>query len=65
MKIRYFHDTDTLYIELRSATVAETRDLDENTQIDLDSGGNLCALTLEHASKRADLSGVDYQEVAA
>jgi uncharacterized protein YuzE len=65
VKIRYFHDTDTLYIELRPATVAETRDLDENTQIDLDAGGNLCALTLEHASKRADLSGVDYQEVAA
>ena len=65
MKIRYFHDTDTLYIELRPAKVAETRDLDENTQIDLDSRGNLCALTLEHASKRADLSGVDYQEVAA
>jgi uncharacterized protein YuzE len=65
MKIRYFHDTDTLYIELRAATVAETRDLDESTQIDLDAGGNLCALTLEHASKRADLSGVDYQEVAA
>jgi uncharacterized protein YuzE len=65
VKIRYFHDTDTLYIELRPAKVAETRDLDENTQIDLDSRGNLCALTLEHASKRADLSGVDYQEVAA
>ena len=65
MKIRYFHDTDTLYIELRPATVAETRDLDGSTQIDLDAGGNLCALTLEHASKRADLSGVDYQEVAA
>jgi uncharacterized protein YuzE len=65
VKIRYFHDTDTLYIELREATVAETRDLDENTQIDLDAGGNLCALTLEHASKRADLSGVDYQQVAA
>jgi len=25
----------------------------------------LCGLTLEHASKRADLSAVDYQQVAA
>jgi uncharacterized protein YuzE len=65
VKIRYFHETDTLYIELRNAAVKETRDLDENTQIDLDERGNLCALTLEHASKRADLSGVDYQQVAA
>ena len=36
MKIKYFQDTDTLYIELRSANIAQTRDLDENTLIDLD-----------------------------
>jgi len=26
MKIKYFADTDTLYIEFKSGTVAETRD---------------------------------------
>lgn len=31
MKIKYFQDTDTPYIELRAATVAETNDVDENT----------------------------------
>jgi len=31
MKVRYFQDTDTLYIEFRPAKVSETRDLDENT----------------------------------
>jgi len=65
VKIRYFHETDTLYIEFRQTSVTETRDLDENTQIDLDESGNLCGLTLEHASERADLSGIDYQQVAA
>ena len=65
MKIRYFHDTDTLYIEFREAEVSETRDLDENTQIDLDESGNLCGLTLEHAGERTDLSGIDYQQVPA
>jgi uncharacterized protein YuzE len=39
--------------------------LDENTQIDLDAGGNVCSLTLEHASERTDLPGIDYQQVAA
>ena len=34
-------------------------------QIDLDEGGHLCGLTLEHASARADLSGIDYQQIAA
>ena len=60
MKIRYFTDTDTLYIELSVAQAAETRDLDENTQLDFDASGNLCALTLEHASERAGLPRIDY-----
>jgi uncharacterized protein YuzE len=31
MTIKYFQDTDTLYIEFRAAEDTETRDLDENT----------------------------------
>jgi len=65
VKIRYFRDTDTLYIELRQAPVAQTRDLDENTQIDVDERGQICAITVEHASERADLPALDYQQVAA
>ncbi len=65
MKIRYFKETDTLYIEFRQSAVAETRDLDENTQVDFDERGGICAITLEHASERADLPALDYQQVAA
>jgi hypothetical protein len=36
MKIKYFEDTDTLYIEFRQAEVFETKNLDENTIMDLD-----------------------------
>ena len=65
MKIRYFQDTDTLYIEFRAAQVSETRDLDEDTLIDLDAQGAVCALTLEHASERADIPAFSYQQIAA
>jgi uncharacterized protein YuzE len=65
MKITYFQDTDTLHIEFRTATVAETRELDENTLLDIDSQGNLCGLTLEHARDRADIRRVDFEQVAA
>ena len=65
MKIRYFKDTDTMLIEFREAPVAETRDLDENTTIDLDSNGNICSITIEHASTRADAPRVTYEQVAA
>ena len=65
MKIKYFRDTDTLYIEFRQIPVAETKDLDEDTQVDLDKTGNICAITVEHASRRADLPALDYEQVAA
>ena len=65
MKVRYFEDTDTLLIEFREAPVAESRDLDENTVLDLDATGNICAITMEHASKRADAPRFSFEKVAA
>jgi uncharacterized protein YuzE len=65
MKIRYFTDTDTLHIEFRDQPVAETRDLDENTLLDVDAQGIICAITVEHASKRAGIPEFSYEEVNA
>ncbi len=65
MKIKYFQDTDTLYIEFRQADVAETRDLDENTLLDLDKEGNICAITVEHARERADIPHFSFEQFAA
>jgi hypothetical protein len=39
MKIKYFQDTDTLYIEFRAAEVAETKELDDNTLLYLHRNG--------------------------
>jgi len=65
MKIKYFQDTDTLYIEFRTADVAETKDLDENTLLDLDKQGNICGITIEHAKDRADIPHFSFEQVAA
>ncbi|HLX29513.1 MAG TPA: DUF2283 domain-containing protein [Casimicrobiaceae bacterium] len=65
MRIRYFAATDTLLIEFREAPVAETRDLDENTILDVDAGGNICAVTIEHASQRAGIPRFSYEQIAA
>ena len=65
MKIKYFQDTDTLYIEFRSVEVAETKDLNENTLLDLDGEGNLCGITIEHARDQADIPHFSYEQVAA
>lgn len=65
MKIKYFQDTDTLYIEFKAAEVVETKDLDENTLLDLDRDGNICAITVEHARERADIPHFSFEQVAA
>jgi uncharacterized protein YuzE len=65
MKVRYFADIDTLWIELRSAPAAETRDLDEDALIEIDEDGNVCAITLEHASERNDVSQISLERVPA
>jgi uncharacterized protein YuzE len=65
MKIKYFQGTDTLYIEFRRAEVVETKDLDENTLLDLDRDGNICAITIEHARDRAEIPAFSYEQVSA
>ena len=64
MKIKYVRDTGTLYIEFRAGEIVETKDLDENTQVD-DRGGNICAITIEHAKERADLPHFSFEQVGA
>jgi len=65
MNIRYYTETDTLHIELREATISETRNLDENTLIDVDADGNICAITVEHASTRAGIPRFSCEQIAA
>ena len=65
MLVKYFKDTDTLYLEFQADDVVEPRDLDENTIMDLDEEGNVCAITCEHASTRTDVQKVSQEGIAA
>ncbi len=65
MKMTYFEDTDTLYIEFKESGSVETKDLDENTLLDLDSSGNVISITLEQASQRTDVHNLTLTGIAA
>lgn len=65
MKVTFFANTDTLYIEFKAGTIAQTRDLDENTLLEVDANGQLIALTIEHASERTGIPAFTYEQVAA
>jgi uncharacterized protein YuzE len=61
MRITYFKDTDTLYIELTGDAVVETKELDEDTQIDVNRAGHLAAITIEHATERAGFPNFSFE----
>lgn len=63
MKIRYFVDTDTAFIELSNEYVVETKEISENLYIDLDSKGNLVSMTIEHAREKANISEISYLQM--
>ncbi len=65
MKVQYFKHTDTLYIEFCRGEIVETRDLDEDTVIDVDAEGRICAITMEHAAARTGVPRFSFEEVAA
>ena len=65
VKIKYCQDTDTLYLEFRADRIVEARDLDEDTLLELDDQGRVCAMTMEHASRRTDIPGFSYEQIAA
>ncbi|MFQ5639604.1 MAG: DUF2283 domain-containing protein [bacterium] len=65
MKIKYFEDTDTLYVELSNYEVAETKELNENLYVDLDADGRVVSLTIEHAKATSGKFDFSYETVAA
>ena len=61
MRMRYFPDTDTLLITLNERPVSDTRDVGENTVVDLDEKGHVVAITLEHAREQTDVRELSYR----
>jgi uncharacterized protein YuzE len=59
MKLSYFKDTDTLYIELRSTTSAYSNELQEGVVLDYDSEDKITGIEIENASSSIDLSKLD------
>ena len=63
MTIKYFTDTDTALIDFSDSPVSETKEISENIYIDLDEGGHLVSMTLEHAKETGALSEFAYKEM--
>lgn len=56
MKLQYYPDTDSLYIDLTSKPSAESREISEGVVLDYDEQGQLAGIDIDNASKKLDLS---------
>jgi uncharacterized protein YuzE len=55
MRIDYFEDTDTLFLDLNEGPADSCVDFNDDVLLDLDASGNVVSITIEHASKVANL----------
>lgn len=55
MKLNYYPDTDSLYIDLSSKTSVKSREISEGVVLDYDSKGTLIGIDIDNASKKLDL----------
>lgn len=59
MKLHYYPETDSLYIELSAGTGVEVRVIADGLNADLDAEGRVVGLDIEHASTQLDLSKLE------
>ena len=59
MKLHYYPETDSLYIELKSAPGTQTREIVEGLNVDLDANGDVVGFDIDHASSKLDLSRIE------
>lgn len=55
MKLNYYPETDSLYIELSEKTSTESKEVSEGIVLDYDAKGNLVGIDIDNASKKLDL----------
>ena len=59
MKLHYYPETDSLYIEFRPGPGTETREISDGLNVDLDADGGVVGFDIDHASRRLDLSTLE------
>jgi len=59
MKLHYYPETDSLYIELKSLPGAEVREVADGLNVDLDAAGEVVGFDIDNASRRLDLTTLE------
>ena len=63
MKLHYYPETDSLYIELRDEPGAETREVAAGLNVDLAADGRVVGFDIDHAAQHFDLTTLEALEL--
>jgi len=65
MKLNYYSDTDSLYIDLSERPSAESREISQGIVLDYDAEGNLVGIDIDNASRKVDLKKLTINKLPA
>ena len=59
MRLHYYPETDSLYVEFKEGPGVETREVTDGLNVDLDAAGEVVGFDIDQASQRLDLSTLE------
>ena len=59
MKLNYYQDTESLYIDLSSRASADSKEIADGLVGDFDDAGMVVGIDIQHASERIDLGTIE------
>lgn len=65
MKLNYYVETDSLYIDLSSKPSVETKEISPGINLDYDSNGEIVGIDIDNASKKLDLKDLTLNHIPA
>lgn len=65
MRLDYYPDTDSLYIDLAEQPSVESREVGEGVVLDYDAGGNLVGIDIDNASTKVRLDRLVLSKLTA
>lgn len=63
MKLNYYAETDSLYIDLCDRSSANSREVAPSVVLDFDEAGRLVGIDIDNASKILDLTKLETESV--
>lgn len=65
MKLSYYPETDSLYIDLSEKSSVESREISEGVVLDYDAEGNLVGIDIDNASAKVHLKELSLRKLPA